>query len=166
MNSVMKAPPDRCLKLSMLNSLSSKMVTRVCETKTPPGKKRLGPGKRKAPPPAASGFDEEPLLTSLPTECLVEVLKCLEIDELLVAAWTCKRVHQAAQDAALWDHSHFSIADWRAVLQRHFVEDESRRTKDHTGVWTRCVLQLTKVALSAKRARELMGRASRRAPPW
>ena len=91
-------------------------------------------------------------LVSLPTECLVEVLRYLEIHELLEVAWTCRRMHQAARDSALWSHTHFSIADWRAILQRHFVEDRTRRTEDHTGTWTRCVCSLTQVTCRAARA--------------
>ena len=94
---------------------------------------------RKSPILSDQHDAREALLVSLPTECLVEVLRYLEIHELLEVAWTCRRVHQAAQDAALWNHTHFSVADWRTTLQKHFVEDRQRRNTDHTGVWTRCV---------------------------
>ena len=87
----------------------------------------------------------ESLLISLPTECLVEVLRYLEIHELLEVAWTCRRFHDAAQDTALWGHTHFSVAEWRTTLQRHFIEDRQRRVTDHTGVWTRCVCRVTQV---------------------
>ena len=49
------------------------------------------------------------------------------------------RIHAASQDMALWGQTHFSTADWQAVLQRHFIEDQAWRAKDHTGVWTRRV---------------------------
>ena len=85
------------------------------------------------------------LLITLPTECLIEILHYLEIHELLDAAWTCRRIHAASQDMALWGQTHFSTADWQAVLQRHFIEDQAWRAKDHTGVWTRRVCTLTQV---------------------
>ena len=107
---------------------------------TPPQKTRTAPPHRHAKKSGAPALD----LLSLPTECLVEVLRNLEVDELLEVAWTCRRVAQAAQDSALWTHTRFTTADW-AVLQRHFVPDLTRRTKDHTGVWTRCVCRLTQV---------------------
>ena len=55
------------------------------------------------------------LLITLPTECLIEILHYLEIHELLDAAWTCRRIHAASQDMALWGQTHFSTADWQAV---------------------------------------------------
>ena len=52
---------------------------------------------RNSPPALTDEAPQESLLVSLPTECLVEVLRFLEIHELLDVAWTCRRVHQAAQ---------------------------------------------------------------------
>ena len=74
----------------------------------------------------------------------MSILQCLEIHELLDVAWTCKRIQHAARDRALWSRTHFSTQDWQS-LQRHFAEDASRRTVDHTGKWTRCVCRLTQV---------------------
>jgi hypothetical protein len=107
-------------------------------------------GKARVMPSSSFDDDGESLLTSLlPTECLIEILRCLEVHELLDAAWTCKRIQQAAQDRALWGRTHFSVADWKSVLKRHFAEDPSKRTEDHTGVWTRCVCRLTQVRARA-----------------
>ena len=85
-------------------------------------------------------------IISLPTECLIEVLKYLDIHELLGAAWTCTRFRDAARDDALWGRTHFSTADWSDVLQRHF-RPTGARTHDHTGCWTRCESLLTKVSI-------------------
>ena len=98
---------------------------------------------------ARSGSRESLFTSLLPTECIVEVLKCLEIHELLDVAWTCKRIQHAARDSAIWHRTHFSAADWRSVLQRHFQEDPEKRNKDHTGVWTRCTCRLTQVRVSS-----------------
>ena len=108
--------------------------------------------RSRAAPSSASSFtledeeDESLLVSLLPMECLVEVLRYLEVHELLDVAWTCKRFHLAAQDHALWDRTHFSVADWQSVLQRHFAEDPAKKpNKDHTGTWSRCICKLNQV---------------------
>lgn len=92
----------------------------------------------------------ESQLTSLPIECLVEVLRFLETDELLGAAWTCQRFQQAARDSALWSHTHFSLADWHVRLERYFAQDTTRMHHDHTGKWSRCVCRLTNVSIARR----------------
>ena len=90
--------------------------------------------------------DADAPVISLPQECLVEILSYLEIQQLLQVAWTCRRFQQAAQDSALWNRTHFSVADWRQDLQRHFERDPNRNIhRDHTGIWTRCVCRVTEV---------------------
>lgn len=108
--------------------------------------------RSRAAPSSASSFtledeeDESLLVSLLPMECLVEVLRYLEVHELLDVAWTCKRFHLAAQDHALWDRTHFSVSDWQSVLQRHFAEDPAKKpNKDHTGTWSRCICRLNQV---------------------
>ena len=90
-------------------------------------------------------------LMSLPTECLVEVLRFLDIHELLVSAWTCHRLFDVAQDDTLWDRTHFSTANWADALRSHF-EADPKAFEDHTGIWTRCKCLLTKVRFAAIRA--------------
>ena len=57
----------------------------------PPAKTRAGVRKSKASRPLGDAFEPESWLTALPTECLVEVLRFLEVHELLllrpVATW-------------------------------------------------------------------------------
>ena len=82
-------------------------------------------------PPAAS------LEHYLPDECLVEVLRSLELCELLSSAWVCRRWHSVAQDESLWKRTRFSSCE-ASVLLRHFTPNWRTRHSDHTGIWTKC----------------------------
>ena len=105
---------------------------------------------RKAP--LVLSEEAEAGLLMLHVECLVEILRDLEIHELLEVAWTCKRLRQAACDESLWSYTRFSTADWGTCLQRHFMPRQ-QTYRDHTGLWTRCMCFLTQVGQPRRRAR-------------
>ena len=109
---------------------------------------------------AAAASDVPPLGAiaefDLPDECLVEVLRQLELCELLCAAWVSKRWQSVAQDKSLWQKTMFTSCDANQLL-RHFVPQLSTRHSDHTGKWTKC----TRVV---GQARPAPARVSRRGP--
>jgi serine/threonine protein kinase len=82
----------------------------------------------------------------LPDETLVEVLRSLELCELLGCAWTCKRWFSVAQDTSLWKRTRFSSCE-ADLLLRHFRPHMHSRHSDHTGIWTKCTRIIGQVPL-------------------
>ena len=88
----------------------------------------------------------------LPDECLVEVLRNLELCELLESAWVCKRWLGVAQDGSLWMRTRFSSCAV-SLLLRHFEPNWQTRHSDHTGIWTKCKRKVGQASLLLERQR-------------
>ena len=84
----------------------------------------------------------------LPDECLIEVLRWLEVHELLSVAWVCRLWHHAVQDESLWLCTRFVSCDSKKLLP-HFRR-MGPSVRDHTGTWTRCTRVLDGAAFMCR----------------
>ena len=81
-------------------------------------------------------------------ECLIEVLRWLEVHELLAIAFVCRRWQQAIRDESLWQCTRFGSCG-ASLLQRHF-RSAGPSVNDHSGTWTRCTRALDGVSFMCR----------------
>ena len=98
----------------------------------------------------AAAADKNCPFSALPDECVLLVLRQLEVLQLLEAACVCRRWRACAADGALWAPARFVSTGRAELVLRHFRPREAER-EEHTGFFARCVRRIDGAPLVCRR---------------